>query len=905
MEFGILGPLLVRDGDGTAVPIASPRLRSLLAALLLRSGHTVTGEALANLIWDGAPPPSFRTTMHSYVARLRRTLGPELGARIVTASPGYRIELEPGELDLSRFVALHADGLSAARAGDWTRAATVLAAATDLWRGPALADVGATALRDEEHRLEEMRLQVHELKLEAAFHLGHHAEIIDEARRLVAEHPTRENLWARLILTLYRSGRRAAALATYRQVREILKEELGVEPGAELNELHQRILAGDPGLAPAGGARTVPFQLPPDSGDLVGRESTLSTLAEKLDPRREPGPRTAVVSGPGGIGKTTVAVRLAHHLSHRFPDGVLFADMHGSGSSPSDPAETLAMFLKALGITDLALQQSFEERVSLFRTMTADRRLLIVLDNVRDASQIRPLLPSGGRCRTIVTSRNTLADLVGAHFVELGALPDAAARALLGAIAGADRMRDGDGSLDRLVAACGGFPLAVRIVGSRLAVRPDWSLGHLADRLSDRTRRLDELEVGDLSVRASLGLSHAQLAPEEAAAFRLLAIPHMSTIDKEIAARALDIPILEADRLLEALLDVHLLESQGPGSYGYHDLVRAFAHGLTHELDSPAERLAAITETVRLMTDRLARLVPQPWPGAVVPEIVQNGQAASAAFESVRQNLLSCVEQVEGCHTLPCTLLTELVGLLFRPLFMGGYFDDLLMCGRMLLAKARREGDLGGEALGRLTVGWVNVHRGELDEADPLLREAMRMAHGLNDPYIIAAAQTALGLSYGQRGDSAAAIECLEEAAQVFSEHGLPGQQAMAYNYLGKHLLGAGRVSEAVQRLKQGQELAVKIGDVDVAAMALYTLGAALQSTDPGQAVHYGEQALAIMQNRGRHSEAIALTHLGQALLAAGRADEGRARLKRAAEIFTDMGDLRRATESQHIADTP
>ncbi|WP_431681378.1 BTAD domain-containing putative transcriptional regulator [Kitasatospora sp. KL5] len=614
MEFGILGPLTVRDGAGDrTVPAAKQRV--LLAALLVRRGQVVPAGVLADTVWDGRPPRSAPTTLRTYVMRLRKALG-EAGPRIGTEAGGYCIDVAAEEFDADRFTALRDLGHQALRRGEAEEAAARYDEALGLWRGPALVDVPSDTLRRaESDRLAEARLDVLEARLDAGLTLGRHTELLGELRRLTAAHPERERFWAQLMTALYRGGRQSEALAVYGEVRRILATELGVDPGAELRTVHRSILRADPDLdgpeRPAR-ARTVvaartalvtPFQLPPGLTDFTGRAAHTADLAGRLSAHRH-SPLIAVVSGQPGAGKSALVQHTAHAARDAHPDGTLYADLRGDRHRPADPRAVLGSFLLTLGIPAAAVPAGTEERTALYRSLLAGRRMLVVLDDARDSLQVRPLLPADPQNAALVTARNRLPDLDGAHPVHLGPLPEDEARQFLTRLVGPARAAAEPQALAELAAACGGLPLALRICGVRLAARPSWTVRHLADRLADEERALDELSLGSLDVRAAFAAGIETLDAPAARAFRLLALAPSPTVGLAVASRMLGEPPACAERTLERLADAGLLTAREPGRYRYEPLLRAWARELAQyrpalptapaALHRPATRRAAL-----------------------------------------------------------------------------------------------------------------------------------------------------------------------------------------------------------------------------------------------------------------------------------------------------------------------
>ncbi|MEV4616087.1 BTAD domain-containing putative transcriptional regulator [Kitasatospora sp. NPDC049258] len=584
MEFCVLGSLLVRDGSGEHV-VPAAKQRVLLAALLLRPGQVVPADVLADTIWNFSPPPSAATTLRNYVMRLRRSLG-AAGERIGTREGGYLIELDPSELDAWRFESLRAQGVAALREGAYERAAELLGSALGLWRGPALIDVPSDALHQfEADRLNEGRLDAVEAWMEAELRLGRHQAVVAELRALTAEHPGRERFWAQLMTALHRSGRRTEALNAYQQVRRTLVEEIGVEPGAEIREVHRIILREEESATAVGTngvdrmvvePLAVPFQLPADIAEFTGRAVELRRISGFLVPRRNCPPVVAV-SGQPGIGKSALVVRAAYEARAEFPDGVLYAELGGTGPEPAAPGEVLEAFLLALGVAAAAIPPGLGARAALYRSVLSGRRLLVVLDDALDSAQIRPLLPADPAAATLVTGRRLLADLPGARQVGLTLPEEAEARRLFERIVGPERAAAEPAAVAELVAACGRLPLAVRAASARLVARPSWSVRDLADRLADGSRLFDELRIGGIDVRAALAASQALLSPAAARAFRLLAWSDRPEVGLGIAAAVLAQSPERTEELLEQLVDAHLLTAPAPGRFGYDHLVRAFA----------------------------------------------------------------------------------------------------------------------------------------------------------------------------------------------------------------------------------------------------------------------------------------------------------------------------------------
>ncbi len=591
MEFRLLGPLEV-VGGGRDVRLGGTRLPALLATLLLHANQRVGHELLARVLWT-QPPRAVGSNIRTYVAQLRARLvgAGEAASRLVTSGGGYRLEVRPGELDLAVFDGLVADGQRALERADRDAALDRLRRALDLWRGEPLTGVtGGPQLGVEAARLEERRADVAERWAELALATGRPEEAAVELGRVVPAHPLREQLWIQLMTALYRSGRQAAALAAYREAYRLLDQELGIRPGRPLQQLHQQILAADPALdrpyrraAALASAPPRPRQLPPDLAAFAGRAEGLAAL-DALVGRREgdrPGVVTvAVVGGTPGVGKTTLALHWAHRVAHLFPDGQLHANLRGVRST-----DVVRGFLDALGVPAERIPAGPDGPAGLYRSLLADRRVLVVLDDAADAEQVRPLLPGGAGCLVVVTGRYRLSSLVasaGAQPVHLD-LPSAAeARDLLARRLGATRVAAEPAAVDEVVARCGRLPLALSIVAARAVAHPDRPLAALAAELRRAHGSLDAFGDADPAVdlRSVFARSYHALGPAAGRLFQALGSRPVPTSSVTEAAGLAGVAVPVARTLLTELADAHLVSERGPDRYAMHALLRAYASEL-------------------------------------------------------------------------------------------------------------------------------------------------------------------------------------------------------------------------------------------------------------------------------------------------------------------------------------
>lgn len=566
--FRLLGPFRL-ECDGTEIAVGTPQTRTVLALLAWHANEVVPLGRMIDELWGEAPPSSAKVQLQGIISRLRRLLGRE---RITTTPAGYVLHATAAELD----VELVREDLAKARAlladGDVALGASRLRAALGRWHGPA-------------GPLGELRMTVLEERIDADLLLGGDADLIGELTALVAEHPLRERFRAQLMTALARRGRVAEALDVFQSLRRTMVDELGIEPSERLCALHTRILRGEQDtrpVFPVPRKAPRPRQLPADLPDFVSRTELLAELSDVLTGARTR-PPLVVVSGTAGLGKTSFVVRLAHQVRDRFPDGQLFATLHGD-----DTTAVLRQFVRALGVPADLVPSAGEECSALLRDLLTGREVLLVVDNACAASQVRPFVPAEPGCAVLVTSRRSLAELEGARLVRLGLFGPAESVELLTRITGTPPG-------EALVARCGGLPLALRIAGALLLDRPHWTSDDLAARLSDERTRLDWLEAGDLDVRASFDASYRQLPQAHQKLFRRMGLLPAAPVPGWLAAALLDTAQDHAERVLEDLVSWHLVSAVDRGAtvrYGMHDLVRCFS---VEQAETEQERDAVIS----------------------------------------------------------------------------------------------------------------------------------------------------------------------------------------------------------------------------------------------------------------------------------------------------------------------
>jgi DNA-binding SARP family transcriptional activator/Tfp pilus assembly protein PilF len=918
MWFAVLGPLLAHDGE-TLIDVPKGRQRVLLAALLLHAGKPVSADALAEVVWDGAPPPGAEVTLRSHVLRLRRVLGPRAGARLVTCSPGYLLQVEDDEVDLLRFRCLCRDGGAAARAGAWGRAHVLLSEALDLWRGEPLAGIPSESLRqDHTPDLEALQLQAEEWRTDAALHLGGHAELVPGLHSLIAQHPLRERFHGHLMLVLYRCGRQAEALAAYARARAILIEELGIEPGPELQELHQRILSADPALtaigpapsAEAEPARITPRELPPAVPGFTGRSAELAALTGLLDRSGTHGAETIVISaigGTAGVGKTALAVYWAHQAAGRFPDGQLYANLRGyDPGQPMPPADALAGFLHALGMPGQDIPAEEEGRAARYRSLLADKRMLIVLDNAGSADQVRPLLPGTGACTVLVTSRDALAGLVardGATRLDLDVLPPEEAVALLRTLIG-PRADAEPKAVGKLAAQCCRLPLALRVAAELAISRPAASLARLTGELADLRTRLDLLAAGEdpgTEVRTVFSWSYRHLDARAARAFRLLSLHPSPDFEPYAAAALTGAAMPQARRALDALARAHLIRPASPGRYGMHDLLRAYARELTSSPDSGDEQHAALTRLfdhyLHTAAAAMDILYPAerhrgpriPRPATPVPPLASS-TAARQWLDAERAALVAAAGHT-AAHGWPGHA-TQLAATLSRYLRNGSHFPEGLIIFSHALDAARRTGDRAAEAAVLTQIGNIGWQQSRFQQAGGHYRQAMALCREADDRAGGARVLGNLGLVEMELGRYGQAARHQQEAVAIFRAIGDRLGEAWTLCNLGLTRRMQGHYEEAAGYHRQALDLSREIGDRQVEACALGRLGVVdLRLGRYQHAAGYLRHALALYREMGHAgSEAATLARLGDVCLRLGRYQHATGNFEQALALSRKIG---------------
>lgn len=893
LRFGILGPLEVTRG-GTPVPVNGPKLRIVLAALLLRVNATVTFDRLAEDLWGDEQPPTARKSAQLYVQRLRRALGEAL---IETRPDGYLLRLQPDQSDLGRFRSL----VEQARDADPETERKLLAEAVACRRGAPLADIPSESLqRDEAGPLAEELLRTRERYLEVSLQLGRHREVVGELGTLTREYPWQESFWALYILALHGCGRQADALEIYRDVHRMLADELGVEPGPRLRAAHRLILTA-PEEEPAVEPLPAVCQLPADLPSFSGRTSDLAELDALLgDP---PGHRTLAIAGPGGIGKTALAVHWAHRMAARFPDGQLFVDLRGYAStSPMSKTQALTLCLRALGVSALQVPVTLDEQVVLYRNLLAGRRVLVVLDNAAGADQVRPLLPPNPGCAALVTSRGDLRGLTvlnDARVLALDVLTTSDTRTLLTDLLGLRLVDAEPQAVDRLAELCGHLPLALRIAAANLVGGKHSSIGEYVAAL--RADPLAELAIEgdpDVAVRATFQLSYQALDPPARRLFRLLGrIPGPDF--GLAAAEALAGP--DTRRGLDRLVAASLLTRRSPTRFQFHDLLREYAADRARADEGPDELAAAdarlyeyYLDVAAAATQRLyplfRRILPTPAPEASF----EDDEPAMRWLDEERPNLVAAVERAARSPELRrySTLLADTL----RGYYAGrGLAADGLAVAHAALAAAREAGDRLAEVSVLVLRGMIAYYLSDYDSAIARYEAALACGGPGMDPVAEMEAHHGLGRVYSQLGRPRDGMRHHELALAIAREIGDLETEARETNYVGVSLLSLGRVEQAMGCHTKAVEISERAGNRYVRLLALNGLGLAHWTAGRmRESAECHEESVLLSEQWGlRNLLTTNLVCLAETYCDLGRYGDAEKRARQALEKGRELGERR------------
>jgi DNA-binding SARP family transcriptional activator/tetratricopeptide (TPR) repeat protein len=845
-EFRVLGCLEV-VGDGVPVPVGAAKLRALLAALLFRHNENVSTDELARVLWPTGGPANPRRTVNIYVMRLRKALAAGL---IRTTHDGYRMEVEPEALDLAVFCSL----LDQVRvAPDAAEEHELLSRALRLWRGVPLSDVDVEL---DTTALSERHLAAVERRIELDLDSGRATAVTGELRTLTAAHPLRERLWALLVRGLHQAGRTGEAIEAYHQVRRLLADELGIDPGPELHRSYLGTLGSGGPAAPA----ATWHLLPPGLGDFSGRAAVLDQLTARLT---APGMPIITLVGPPGVGKTALAVHLAHRLGGAFPDGRLFVDLRGYATRPPVSAEqALSLFLRTLGVPAEQVPLDHEGQLAVFRSMLAGKRVLVVLDNAADADHVRALLPATPGCAVLVTSRDELRGLAvthGARQVGLDVFTADEARTLLVEVLGAEAVDAEPGEAAELVELCASLPLALRIAAANIAGDRHGSIGAQVRQL--RERRLAELAISDdIAVGGAFDLSYAALKPRARQVFGLCGLVPGPDVTPGMIAAMADVDVSEAAQALRTLAAGHLVQRHAPDRYQLHDLLRLYAAERAEAGDTPVHRLltwylGVVHTAADLLYPEMTRL-----PGPRGATRFADAPAALAWLDAEHANLVAAVRHAAEHGPLP--FAWQLADAL------RGYF-------------------------------WIQTDGTGWRVAATF---GLRAATAAGDAPARAAMCHSLGTLYAGLSEYPLAIEHYEEALRVAREHGVRPVEVASTNNLAIALQDQGRLDDAIRHY----ESALGSGERAAAATVRVNLGSAYW--EMGRLAEAGAQFDAarnlLRHTASRQAEVEVLDGLARLLLDTGDHTGAAAHAQEALELALSTGQPRLVAEAHNTLGT-
>ena len=909
LRIDLLGPLVVRQGD-TPIEPGPLRQQALLAVLALRANRVCTAEELFDAVWGDRPPATGLKVLPTYIYRIRKAL--PVGDLLERTRDGYVLRLPPDVLDVSRFD-------TAVRAGNYTEA-------LELFRGEPLSGLPGHYLATHRQRLVEQRYKALSDRIDVDLASGRHADVVPDLVTAVADRPLDERLAGQLMLALYAGGRQAEALTVYTSTRDILVDQLGVEPGPELRATHQRILRNE---SAAGPTRD---ELPYQDAAFVGRDEELAAIVAALAPAERSAPPVVAVDGMGGAGKTALAIRAARQLADVYPDGLLYLSLHGHtpGREPLAPQTALDHLLTSIGVKPERIPRDLDAQAALWRSEVSGRRVLLVLDDAASSQLIAPLLPGAPSCAVLVTSRRQLTGIDTAQRVPLGVLDTQDAMTLLAELVGRERAVAVPEATRELVERCGHLPLAIRIAGARLRHRPTWTVEHLNRRLQTHAG-LDEFKADGRALRSTFAMSYEQLSPQQQEMFRTLSLLPGRDLDRYGAGALADLPPQEAEPLLEELLDANLLLQPAPDRFQFHDLLREYASNLNQH--GEVDRQAAVGRLLEYYLQTGHRAISllskvqyidisdrAPVDGPELP--TSKDGLAWGDLES--GNILTALEQVaDGSAGRSADEQSWLIAGSF-----ARYFHErnqvrqrnfLLELG---LAAARRLGDaeaqarlqlrlansikvqegplrsiaLVRDALDLLPVDGNAVLRVELlnglaqllrlvdpgDEAIAAHTAALELAHFLGDERMKTHAMMELAITEGARREHQKALETYRltlAMARAADERSL---QPHLLNGIAESYNELGRPREAVEAVQESQEIAAALGMRYSRMDSLCQLGAAHRLLgEYDQAIEVLERSLAMsLELADVFGIDEARLQLGRTYLAAGQLSESRAQFE-------------------------
>jgi DNA-binding SARP family transcriptional activator len=928
VRFEVLGPLRAWRGD-VGINLGPVQQQVVLAVLLLHQNRPVGRQQLINAVWGEAEPRYALNLLHRHVSGLRRVLEPGRDARttpgqLTWTDAGYLFTVPAGGLDLEVFDRGVDRARKARAAGDLRAAADGLQSVLTIWRGPVCDGLTSPFLDAQRDQYDERRISILEERIELDLAIGDRGDLIAELRQLVSDQPLREKLHGLLMLALYQSGRRADALAAFQDARGVLREELGVDPAAELQRLHQQILAADPelgstayqGVAIGGGSRMgnrlpVPAQLPHSVTGFSGRRAEIDWLNGLLSDDADDAGGTVVITalaGTAGVGKTALAVHWAYQIRERFPDGQLYVNLRGFDptGSPMEPADAIRGFLDAFAMPPDRIPVDLDAQAALYRTILAGKRVLIILDNARDAAQVRPLLPGSPTSLVVVTSRNQLLSLVaadGAQLLDVDLLTSDQARGLLERRLGKHRVAAEPAALDEIIDSCAGLPLALSIVSAHALANSRLSLAELAEKLRETRGGLYALEVGDkyTDLRAVFSWSYRALSAPAARMFRLLGLHAGPEIGHPAAASLAGIPPARARALLSELTTAHLLMDRAHGRFVFHDLLRAYARELAEAHDSVEERRAAVHRLLdhylctayrahELLGPSRDEVIALPSASPLVtPEDLDDLRGALAWFTTEYHVLLAALRQAAngGYEVHTWQLAWALTSFFDR----RGHWHDAAASLRTGLDAANRLGDPRAQAISHGCLAYAYVPLSRYAKAHAHLLRALELYEGLDDHTGQAQAHYRLALVLDSQGRYAEGLDHAEKAFELFRAAGHQTGQARALNALGWFHIRLGRHRKGLTYCEQALDLQKEMDDQFAQADTLDSIATAYTALGEQQnAITNYQQAVLLYHEFGhRYREADTLVCLGDIYLACADLTAAYKAWKDALNILDDL----------------
>jgi DNA-binding SARP family transcriptional activator len=928
LRFEVLGPLRAWRGD-VSIDLGPVQQRVVLAVLLLQQNRPIGREQIIDAVWGDAEPRYVANLLHRNISGLRNVLElsrhPAESGQLAWTDAGYVLTVPAGGLDLTAFDREVDRARKARAAGDSALAAEVLRAALDLWRGPLCDGLASPFLDAQRDRLEERRISIIEDRSELDLAVGDRDDLVSELRQLVTDHPYRERLHGLLMLGLYRSGRRADALAAFQQARGILSDELGIDPSAALQRLHQQILTADPALAVSTDRRApvdsgsatgkrlpLPAQLPHSMPGFSGRDAELRWLNGLLPTESADAGGTVVITaiaGTAGVGKTALAVHWAHQIRDRFPDGQLYVNLRGfDPAGPAmEPTEAIRTFLDAFAVPPDRIPVDLDAQAALYRSLLADRRVLIVLDNARDADQVRPLLPGTPWCLVVATSRNQLLGLVataGASPLSVDLLSADQARSLLIGRLGARRVAAEPAAVNQIIDSCAGLPLALSIVSARAAANPRWPLAELAAELRETRGGLSALHGGDQStdLRAVFSWSYHALTAPAARLFRLLGLHAGPDIGAPAAASFAGVPLTSARALLTELVGAHLLSDRTRGRFTFHDLLRAYARELADAHDSADERHSAIRRVLDhylcsayradqlLYPNRDDTITPPPADPLVTPEEPADHRQALTWFDTEYPVLLAALRQAasEGFDVHTWQLAWALASFFDR----GGHWHDAVAAAGAALEAADRLRDLHAQAISHGCLALASIRLRRYEEGHVHQWRALELHTELRNLIGQAHSHRMIAMILDQQGSYRDALLHSQQAFELFRTAGHQIGEARALNAVGWFQIQLGDYEKGLVHCQQALDLQTETGDQAGRAQTLDSIASACHHLGRYQeAVARYLQAADLSHELGlRYYEAGILGRLGDVHGANAQSASAAAAWQRALAILDELG---------------